>query len=92
MQKSPIKKVEQKCFFLQKPYFEEGENTGHLLATTVKDKKSLAHVVELQFFVVSLKMYTVAKYLMKRLNCNFSLTPLGYQNCLQLTGRCWINL
>lgn len=34
-----IKKAENKRFFLQQPYFEEGEGTGHILASVVKTQR-----------------------------------------------------
>lgn len=35
-------------FFLQQPYFEEGEGTGHLLATIMKTLGPTAHILEMQ--------------------------------------------
>lgn len=35
-------------FFLQQPYSEDGQNTGHLLTAIVKAQKPVTQVVELQ--------------------------------------------
>lgn len=32
---------------MSQPYFEKGENTGHLLATLAKSQNPLAHITEL---------------------------------------------
>lgn len=37
-------KAENKRFFLQQRFFEEGENTGHMLAMMAKSKKGSSHI------------------------------------------------
>lgn len=42
------KKAANKKFFLQQPYFEEGEGTGHLLATSVKAQQAASYITKIQ--------------------------------------------
>lgn len=37
--------AENQIFFLQKKHFEEGENTGHMLALLAKSQQAPSHIV-----------------------------------------------